>query len=607
MLGPIFSFEMLTASRRTRYFVVRGLYGIVLAVALCLVWMSVFYGPRGYNPSNSNAIALSANFMADFFTTFSIMQLLVAVGLGPAIAAGTIASERERRTIEYLFATDLGNAEIVLSKLAARFLQIMVIILAGLPILAVAMLQGGIAPEALLGVYVVTFSTVITVASLSIAVSVWSSRARDAVIRAYLVLLMLLIVPAVVMWMSMLGGLAFSWRDVVMEYAIQPLLVANPFWMLSGIISGTSGATMSSGWSAVGALVRNQMIFAALCAAYATLAVRRIHIRQMGKAKAKRRWRILPRLRPGLGSGPVLGDPMLWKELFAAEASSRLGAIGRMAICLLGACVLVPMGWRFFETITNPSSGGFLSGGFLNGQEMYLMFTALSGTAVVCGIFILVGARAACSITSEKERDAWQSLISTPLSGSQIVRAKVLGSIYAFRYLFGVLFLLWGMALIVDPGFIIAIPFLLWTLLVITCTVASLGVLLSLRMKSSLWAMAATLGIGIFAGGGYLFCCMPFMFAAGPGDEGQIIMAPCIPFLMATPIMFYSPGFSPREGGIIAANVLGVIGYTIIAAVLYGSAIACFDMFSGRTECTSALHSGKIQPEDAEDYQADGD
>ena len=187
LLGPIFSFEMLTASRRVRYFVVRGLYGMVLAAALCLVWMSVFHGPRFYSTQNSNTIALSARFMANFFVTFSIMQLLAAVGLGPAIAAGTIASERERRTIEYLFAADLGNAEIVLSKLAARFLQIMIILLAGLPILAVAMLQGGIAPEALLAVYVVTFSTVITVASLSIAVSVWSARARDAVIRAYLV------------------------------------------------------------------------------------------------------------------------------------------------------------------------------------------------------------------------------------------------------------------------------------------------------------------------------------------------------------------------------------------------------------------------------------
>ena len=582
MLGPIFSFELLTASRRVRYFVVRGLYGVVLAAALCLVWMSVFWEP--YSLNQENAIALSANFMAGFFATFSVMQLLAAVGLGPAIAAGTIASERERRTIEYLFTANLCNAEIVLSKLAARFLQIMIIILAGLPVLAVAMLQGGIAPEALAAVYVVTFSTVITVAAMSIAVSVWSSRARDAVIRAYLVLLMLLIVPAVVAGMMASGSLNPSWRDVVLDYFIYPLTTANPFWMLSSIISGTSGATMSSGWDAVGALVRNQMIFAVLCAAYATLAVRRVHVGQMGKSKARRRWRIVPHWRPGLGR-----DPMLWKELFAAAASSRLGALGRIAICLLAACVLIPMGWQFYETITKPSSGGFF-----NAIESYLMTTAASGSAVACGIAILVAARAACSITSEKERDCWQSLIGTPLSGSQIVRAKVLGSIYAFRVLFGVLFLLWGMALVVDPGFIVAVPFMLFTLLVVTAAVASLGVLLSLRMKSSLWAMAATLGIGIFAGGGYMFCCMPFLMISGGGDEAAIVLAPCIPFLMFVPGLFYAEPQAFREGAIVAANVFGVIGYTVTAAVLYGSAIACFETLSGRTDSTPS--SAYVRP-----------
>ena len=584
LLGPIFSFEMLTSSRRTRYFVVRGLYGVVLAAALFLVWMTVFHGSQ-WPGQNSTDIALAARFMAGFFGTFSVMQLLAAVILGPAIAAGTIAGERERRTIEYLFTANLSNAEIILSKLAARFLQIMLILLAGLPILAVAMLQGGIAPEALLAVYVVTFSTVVTVAALSIAVSVWSTRARDAVIRAYLVLLMLLIVPAVVATISLTGSLSASWFDVLMDYAIDPLLVANPFWNLSNIISGTSGATMSAGWSAVGELVRNQMIFAFVCGMYATLAVRRVHVRQMGRAKAPRRWLVLPRLRPELGQ-----YPMLWKELFAAEASSRLGALGRIAICLLAACVLIPIGWQFIDVLENPSTGRN-SQKILYSVSNFLEMTAVLGSAVGCGIFILVGARAACSITSEKERDSWQSLIGTPLSGAQIVRAKILGSIYALRYLFGVLLIMWGMAMILEPGFVIVVPFILLTLLVISVAVSSLGVLLSMRMKSSLWAMAATLGIGFFVGGGYLFCCVPFLIAGGGGNGGEeIMLTPCIPFLMAAPAEFYVHGVrGSSEGSMLAANFFGFIGYTITAIILYASTVSCFDLFSGRMENTTAM------------------
>ena len=96
--------------------------------------------------------------------------------LGPAMVAGTIATERERRTIEYLFASSLSNAEIVLGKLAAKLLHVVYLILAGVPVLALVMLMGGIAPEALLVLLILTLSTVLTVSTLSIAVSVWSAR-----------------------------------------------------------------------------------------------------------------------------------------------------------------------------------------------------------------------------------------------------------------------------------------------------------------------------------------------------------------------------------------------------------------------------------------------
>ena len=573
LLGPVFSFELLTASRRVRYFVIRGLYGSVLAAALFLVWMTVFYD-QSFPPSqNNSAIAQSANFMAGFFMTFSVMQLLATVMLGPAIAAGTIASERERRTIEYLFTANLSNAEIVLSKLAARLLQIMVILLAGMPILAIAMLQGGIAPEALLAVYVVTFSTAITVASLSIAVSVWSATARDAVTRAYLVLLMLLVVPAVVAGLSLSFSLNSVWYDILVDYLMNPLITANPFCMLDSVVSGTSGVAMSTGWSAVGSLVRNQMIFSAVCVAYATLSVRRVHIRQMGRSKAKSRWLILPRLRPGLGD-----RPMLWKELFAASASSKLGMIGRIAICVLAACVLVPIMYQFHETLTNPSGSGWR-------VESYLMATTICGMLVSCGILLLIATRSACSITSEKERDCWQSLLSTPLSGFEIVRGKVLGSIYAVRYLFGVLFLMWGLAVIISPTYLFAVPFMLYTLLVIAVSVASLGVIFSLRMKSSLWAMAATLGTTIFVGGGYFFCCLPFFIVSNAGEEiVSIVCSPCIPFILFIPGMIAADGFPHNDGEIVAAYVLGTMGYSITACMLFASAFSIFDKFAGRTE-----------------------
>lgn len=581
LLGPVFSFELLTASRRVRYFAVRGTYAVFLAAALFLVWFSVFHGSYSYYSSTQgNVIALAANFMSGFFWTFSIMQLLAAVTLGPAVAAGTIAVERERRTIEYLFTANLSNAEIVLSKLGARFLQIVFILLAGMPILAVAMLQGGIAPEALAAVYVVTLSTVVVVASLSIAVSVRSAQARDAVTRAYLVLLMLLIVPMVAAGLKMSSTINAAWYDVLMEWLVEPLLTGNPFWMLSSIVYGASGSSMAAGWSAVGELVRNQMVLAFVCAAYAVWAVRRVHVRAMGVSKSRHQLRLLPRLRPGLRN-----DPMLWKELFAASASSRLGMIGRIAVYLLVACVMGPMIYEFVETL--PKSYTTLQSDQINWEvRNYLQATAMIGAGLCCGLGIFAAARAACSITAEKERDCWQSLLGTPLTGTEIVRAKVLGSVYAMRYLFAVLFVIWGMAVVISPDYMLSLPFTLYTLLVIVFSAVSLGVLFSLRMKSSLWSMAATLGVCFVVGGGYMFCCMPFFIvASGPGDDAlALTLAPCIPFLLAAPGMFYVEGISTNEGEIIAAYVLGTFGYTITAGVLFTAACSTFDRFAGRTD-----------------------
>ena len=65
----------------------------------------------------------------------------------PRPGRGTIAQERERRTMEYLYTTPLSNLEIIIGKLGGRVLQILYLVLSGVPVLALAMLLGGIAPR----------------------------------------------------------------------------------------------------------------------------------------------------------------------------------------------------------------------------------------------------------------------------------------------------------------------------------------------------------------------------------------------------------------------------------------------------------------------------
>ena len=58
----------------------------------------------------------------------------------------TITQEKDRRTFVLLLMTDLRSYEIVLGKLLGSLLQIALLLLGMLPVLALLMLMGGIAP-----------------------------------------------------------------------------------------------------------------------------------------------------------------------------------------------------------------------------------------------------------------------------------------------------------------------------------------------------------------------------------------------------------------------------------------------------------------------------
>src|SRR5688572_2117752 len=107
--GPIFRVELVSAARRRRYFALRVLYSPII---LFVLWVT-YEGVTQYNsaPASGNPLRISqtAQAAATFFYTFSWVQVVGILLVAPAMAVGTIATERERRTIEYLFTTDLSN------------------------------------------------------------------------------------------------------------------------------------------------------------------------------------------------------------------------------------------------------------------------------------------------------------------------------------------------------------------------------------------------------------------------------------------------------------------------------------------------------------------
>lgn len=542
LLGPIFSFDLVTSARRRRYYLLRALYAFVLAA---LIWTIFSDHGAGTQVSIHEAAALAES----FFTAMSVVQLLAVLMLGPALAAGTVALERERRTIEYLFVTDLSNSEIVLGKLASRLLHLGFLVAVGLPVMALAMLFGGISPEQLATLFAVTLSTMVAVIALSVAVSVWSARARDAVVRSYLAVFALVALPPCLanLWRELMG---YSSVSQAVPWILQQLWEANPFYVFE--LLQTAGT-----WPSVLKIVSCHLAFAGVCAALALGAVRRVHLNEMGRAPKtarRRRWR------------GELGDrPMLWKELFADQARLRLGILGRLVIGTIAAgyfLLAVSFAW-------SPTDGGM--------RPWQLEEFAAWTTALLSLGLILIAARAASSITSEKDRQCWEPLLLTSLTPSEIIGGKIWGNLYAARGLALLVSFAWLLQLVSYPDYLIVIPFDLATLGVLMLFCSSLGVLFSLYSRDSLRAIATTLAVGIVVGGGYIFCCVLVLIpSGGPGRGSEIIFAACMPFLLVFPTIVYAEShqqYSTTEVGLTAAYVIGMIGYAVASLLIWLSCV----------------------------------
>ena len=260
---------------------------------------------------------------------------------------------------------------------------------------------------------------------------------------------------------------------------MEQFLVANPLVAFGMILPGSSPwGPMAEPWQLVLALVRNQLLAGGIALVLATLFMRRIHLREAGKPARNRRWRMQ------FFRGEIGDDPMYWKELYAEPGSSRLGLLGHGLLALIFVAVCGFTIYVFIEIRgTSVPTGGT---GSLSAATPSVMSTFLS----CCGLLLLT-ARAAGSITSEKERDCWVSLISTPLEARQIVKAKILGSLWSLRGLVPFLAVVWLPALLLRPSYFWGIAFSLLDLGILAAFTATLGVYCSLCSKSTLapWAL----------------------------------------------------------------------------------------------------------------------
>jgi ABC-type transport system involved in multi-copper enzyme maturation permease subunit len=582
LFGPVLFYDMIRAARRGRYILFRTIYAVFLLLFLLSVWGNLSV----YRVHSHREAAYMAE---EFFTSFMLMQIVIVAALTPAYVAGSIAEEKEKKTLEYMLATDLHNREIVLSKFVSRLANVSLFVLTGLPVLSLIQFLGGVDPNLVLAGFVVTAMTMLGLGALSILNSVNCKRPRDAIVLTYLMAFAYFVIG-----LFLMGSSREPWMDKPIWFGDDPPTVrqAAALFNQGNVFVGMrefsrqhrrGGQVIDTMWTLTGTYAVFHGLAAALCVTLAVRRLRAVALRQ-SYGNARRTKRLLSR-RPRVGD-----QPMLWKEL-NVEGGLRFSLLGAVILALL---VLL----SFWPALAILHSALFVRFSFSYvGQELN-QWVRIVGTMVGCLLLLGTAIRAAGAISGERDKQTWDGILTSPLDGHSILLAKWLGSILSVRLGWIWLVAMWMVAGAFGGVSILALPLWIAAFAVYSGVLSMLGLWFSLTCKTTLRATMWTAFWTFILGGGHLLiwaCCGPMLFRSGDGRAAEFLLT--AQGCATPPAGMFFLSFSGEDfvyldsgGKYIAYTLFGVIAWAVAGNLFwFGVLSPTFRAMTNRDETARKL------------------
>ncbi len=206
--NPVLQRELLVNLRMPRAFVLLFLYQVLLGAVVYFAWPQESRLDLTTNPEQARRLV----------DLFFLGQYIVASLMAPSFAAGTITGEKERHTYEMLLASPLRPAAIVLGKLMASLAHLAVLIFSSLPIVMLCLPLGGVSLYEVLAAYMALILSVITFGMISVACSSFFHRTAASLVVSYLLILPL----------ALIGVFFWYWFSTVGEFRLILTLTLLP-------------------------------------------------------------------------------------------------------------------------------------------------------------------------------------------------------------------------------------------------------------------------------------------------------------------------------------------------------------------------------------------
>lgn len=553
-LGAVGEREVLVAPRSRGLFMARAVYAGSLLGIVATCWLVV---------TGTQAVATigdMARFGGTLMRILGPLQLVLALLSAALTSVIAVGMEKDRRTLELLLVSRLDDAQLVLGKLSGSLLRTGLLLLAAVPVFALAAAFGGVTAGQIVRMFVVTAAAAAVAASVANAVAFW----RDTTFQSLAITSF-----ALVAWLA-LGEAVAATRGPDAAAAISPArglfasLAPNGGAMLPPFLAVCGGAiVISTAWAVARMRVWN------------TVVLLRPRSPEGVDGTSSR----------GGGSREVWSNPVLWREI-------RTRAHGR-------AMIVVRMAWLLLFAVA-------VAGVVAQARSPRPDRVAVAAAVVpmVLASLLTVAALAVTSVTTERDRGTFDLLLVSDLEPGEFVWGKLLGVLGSAAEI--VLLPLLLCLLLIPLG--IATPehgaYLALGLAILTFFVTVLGVYAGLSHETSRRAIAVAVGIVAFLFVG-VATAMRIMVAFGGSFELQL--APFLAAIVGGAVGLYaalsarnpSPAIGWTSALLPSLTFVAITGFlqgsslqvflVVLAAYGFGTlallvpAIAAFDLLTGRT------------------------
>lgn len=394
--GPVFQKEVRVAGRRRITYWFRALYPLTLIGVASVAYVGLTLELSSI--SGAQRLQRLQHLAPSLAIVIAWCQFACLIFIAPLMTAPAVCDERRALTMPALMTTPLTSAQIILGKLTSRLVQLVILSLVAAPLLLALRVFGGLDAEVIVATTSVTLSAAVLAASLGLMYSVWHRRAATAAVFAFLTMAVFVLAVIVAMILTSLrtnlppSGWLLGLSAPTAMGAISAAVLSPWPGMPEGFVRHT--------WITCTAV--NLALAAAVCL-FAAAALRRAMRAELAGAIIDRE------ARPAASAARArsVGDrPVIWREVRQATLGSRRRLI------IVSVAVALAMGWLYSRV---PLSEGFSH-----------------ITVCVIGMLVLLlqaSLATTSAVAAEREQKTWDVLMTTPLSGGEILGGKFLGGL----------------------------------------------------------------------------------------------------------------------------------------------------------------------------------